>query len=86
MQATPEENQQTTERVFQERKEHIDAAIVRIMKMRKVMLHKHLITELFEQIKFPYRPSALKSRIEALIDKEYLERDETNPDKYRYLA
>ncbi|MEO0812141.1 MAG: hypothetical protein AAFY60_04700, partial [Myxococcota bacterium] len=27
--------------------------------------------ELFEQIKFPYRPSALKSRIEALIDKEY---------------
>ncbi|CAI7769493.1 unnamed protein product [Closterium sp. NIES-53] len=47
---TPEENTNTTERVFQDRQYQIDAAIVRIMKTRKVLSHTLLITELFQQV------------------------------------
>ncbi|XP_024391521.1 cullin-4 [Physcomitrium patens] len=83
---TVEENTTTTERVFQDRQYQIDAAIVRIMKTRKVLSHTLLITELFQQLKFPIKPADLKKRIESLIDREYLERDKANPQIYNYLA
>ncbi|KAI3740107.1 hypothetical protein L2E82_30525 [Cichorium intybus] len=83
---TVEENTSTTERVFQDRQYQVDAAIVRIMKTRKVLSHTLLITQLFEQLKFPIKPSDLKKRIESLIDREYLERDKNNPQIYNYLA
>ncbi|CAK9867204.1 unnamed protein product [Sphagnum jensenii] len=83
---TVEENSSTTERVFHDRQYQIDAAIVRIMKTRKVLSHTLLITELYQQLKFPIKPADLKKRIESLIDREYLERDKTNPQIYNYLA
>ncbi|KAJ7544778.1 hypothetical protein O6H91_09G092800 [Diphasiastrum complanatum] len=83
---TVEENTSTTERVFQDRQYQIDAAIVRIMKTRKVLSHTLLITELFQQLKFPIKPADLKKRIESLIDREYLERDKNNAQIYNYLA
>ncbi|XXG66039.1 hypothetical protein AAC387_Pa05g3594 [Persea americana] len=86
MKETVEENASTTERVFQDRQYQIDAAIVRIMKTRKVLSHTLLITELFQQLKFPIKPADLKKRIESLIDREYLERDKNNPQIYNYLA
>jgi len=84
MRETEQENEQTTERVFQDRQYQIDAAIVRVMKARKTLSHSLLISELFQQLKFPLKPPDLKKRIESLIDREYLERD-TNTS-YRYLA
>ncbi|KAL4200513.1 hypothetical protein AMTRI_Chr02g253910 [Amborella trichopoda] len=86
MKETVEENTTTTERVFQDRQYQVDAAIVRIMKTRKVLSHTLLITELFQQLKFPIKPADLKKRIESLIDREYLERDKSNPQIYNYLA
>ncbi|XP_042064437.1 cullin-4-like [Salvia splendens] len=86
MKETVEENTSTTERVFQDRQYQVDAAIVRIMKTRKVLSHTLLITELFQQLKFPIKPGDLKKRIESLIDREYLERDKNNPQIYNYLA
>ncbi|XP_057996406.1 cullin-4 isoform X2 [Hevea brasiliensis] len=86
MKETVEENTSTTERVFQDRQYQVDAAIVRIMKTRKVLSHTLLITELFQQLKFPIKPADLKKRIESLIDREYLERDKSNPQIYNYLA
>ncbi|KAF2305428.1 hypothetical protein GH714_005201 [Hevea brasiliensis] len=83
---TVEENTSTTERVFQDRQYQVDAAIVRIMKTRKVLSHTLLITELFQQLKFPIKPADLKKRIESLIDREYLLRDKSNPQIYNYLA
>eukprot|EP00245_Coleochaete_scutata_P015265 TRINITY_DN6730_c1_g2_i1.p1 TRINITY_DN6730_c1_g2~~TRINITY_DN6730_c1_g2_i1.p1 ORF type:complete len:826 (+),score=198.29 TRINITY_DN6730_c1_g2_i1:104-2581(+) len=83
---TVEENTSTTERVFQDRQYQIDAAIVRIMKTRKVLSHTLLITELFQQLKFPIKSADLKKRIESLIDREYLERDKANAQIYNYLA
>ena len=47
----------TTERVFQDRQYQVDAAIVRIMKTRKTLTHNLLISELFNQLKFPVKVS-----------------------------
>ncbi|XP_065840712.1 cullin-4A-like isoform X2 [Oscarella lobularis] len=86
MKETPEENASTTERVFQDRQYQIDAAIVRIMKTRRSLSHNLLITECFEQLKFPVKPSDLKKRIESLIDRDYMERDANNTQQYHYVA
>uniref|UniRef100_A0A8C9L8Q1 Cullin-4B n=1 Tax=Pavo cristatus TaxID=9049 RepID=A0A8C9L8Q1_PAVCR len=76
----------TTERVFQDRQYQIDAAIVRIMKMRKTLGHNLLVSELYNQLKFPVKPGDLKKRIESLIDRDYMERDKDNPNQYHYVA
>lgn len=86
MKETPEENVSTTERVFQDRQYQVDAAIVRIMKTRKSLTHNLLITELYQQLKFPVKPADLKKRIESLIDRDYMERDKDNPNSYNYVA
>ncbi|KAJ3087322.1 Cullin-4 [Quaeritorhiza haematococci] len=83
---TEEEQKTTHEKVFQDRQYQVDAAIVRIMKTRKTLSHQQLMTELFEQLKFPVKASDLKKRVESLIDREYLERDKEDSSKYIYLA
>lgn len=86
MKETQEENTSTTERVFQDRQYQVDAAVVRIMKTRKTLSHNLLISELFNQLKFPVKSSDLKKRIESLIEREYMERDKDNPNTYHYVA
>lgn len=86
MKETVEENAATTEKVFQERNYQIDAAIVRIMKTRRSLHHTGLIAEIYSQLRFPHKPGDIKKRIESLIDREYLERDEKNTQNYIYLA
>ncbi|XP_019776530.1 cullin-4A [Delphinus delphis] len=86
MKETVEEQASTTERVFQDRQYQIDAAIVRIMKMRKTLGHNLLVSELYNQLKFPVKPGDLKKRIESLIDRDYMERDQDSPNQYRYVA
>nr|CAG4635961.1 EOG090X01NX [Eubosmina coregoni] len=83
---TTEEQKATEERVFQDRHYQIDAAIVRIMKMRKTLTHNLLITELYNQLNFPVKPTDLKKRIESLIDRDYMERDKDNGNQYNYVA
>ncbi|XP_044283148.1 cullin-4B isoform X1 [Varanus komodoensis] len=86
MKETVEEQASTTERVFQDRQYQIDAAIVRIMKMRKMLSHNLLVSEVYNQLKFPVKPADLKKRIESLIDRDYMERDKENPNQYNYIA
>ncbi|XP_026704093.1 cullin-4B isoform X1 [Strix aluco] len=86
MKETVEEQASTTERVFQDRQYQIDAAIVRIMKMRKSLSHNLLVSEVYNQLKFPVKPADLKKRIESLIDRDYMERDKENPNQYNYIA
>ncbi|XP_070615996.1 cullin-4B [Erythrolamprus reginae] len=86
MKETVEEQASTTERVFQDRQYQIDAAIVRIMKMRKTLTHNLLVSEVYNQLKFPVKPADLKKRIESLIDRDYMERDKENPNQYNYIA
>ncbi|RWS04501.1 cullin-4A-like protein [Dinothrombium tinctorium] len=86
MKETQEEQTTTQERVFQDRQYQIDAAIVRIMKTRKSLTHNLLLTELYDQLKFPVKPTDLKKRIESLIERDYLERDKDNTNQYHYVA
>lgn len=83
---TEEEQEATSEKVFQDRQYTIDAAIVRIMKMRKKLKHNNLIAEVIEQLRFPVKTADLKKRIESLIEREYLERDSEDASTYKYLA
>ena len=86
MKKTCKEKHQTEEQIFQDRQYQIDAAIVRIMKMKKVLTHNLLISELNNQLKFPVKPSDFKKRIESLIDQDYIVRDKDSPKIYNYVA
>ena len=50
-----EENVATNERVFQDRQYQVDAAIVRIMKMRRTLPHNLLVSECLGQLRFHVR-------------------------------
>jgi hypothetical protein len=73
--------------VILQRRHQIDAAVVRIMKTRLRLDHNQLIAEVLKQL-HRFRPEAadIKKRIEALIDLEYLARDEKDRKIYNYLA
>ncbi|CAG8553320.1 17700_t:CDS:10 [Rhizophagus irregularis] len=70
------ERKETREKVEEARKHQTEAAIVRIMKDRKTMEHNLLIAEVVKQLqsRFMPNPALIKKRIEALIEREYLER------------
>ncbi|CAN6674420.1 cullin-3 [Trichomonascus vanleenenianus] len=82
------ERKETMEQVDQSRKFEVDAAIVRMMKARKRMNHANLVAEVTKQLmnRFHPQPNFIKQRIEALLEREYLERDATERSTYNYLA
>lgn len=82
------ERKETRTRVDEDRKHEIEAAIVRIMKARKQMSHSNLVTEVTEQLRSRFMPSPviIKKRIEALIEREYLAREQGDRKLYTYVA
>jgi len=97
---TTEERRETMEKVEETRKHQTEAAIVRIMKylprvwasvdcrQRKTLDHNNLIAEVTAQLssRFSPAPNMIKARIEALIERDFLERDEANMKLYKYLV
>jgi cullin 1 len=76
-----------TKKVEEDRSIAIEAAIVRIMKARKTLPHQQLLSEVLAQLSFfNPNPRLVKKRVEALIDREYLERSTENNGVYNYLA
>lgn len=86
MKETKEEHDKTVEGISRDRLYLIDAVLVRIMKARKTILHQQLIPQVLEQIKVPALPADVKKRIESLIEREYMERDSKERNRYNYLA
>lgn len=82
------EKQETRQRVEEDRKPQIEAAIVRIMKSRRVLDHNNIVAEVTKQLqaRFMPNPVVIKKRIESLIEREFLERDKADRKLYRYLA
>jgi cullin 3 len=74
--------------VEEERRHQVEAAIVRIMKARKMLHHNDLIAEVTKQlsVRFVPSPQFIKKRIEGLIEREYLEREENDRRMYTYVA
>lgn len=85
---TPQEMEQTRSAVDEDRKMYLQAAIVRIMKARKILRHNALIQEVINQSKARFNPSIsmIKKCIEVLIDKQYIERSQSSADEYSYVA
>ncbi|KAH9730301.1 Cullin-1 [Citrus sinensis] len=83
-----DERKKIVEDVDKDRRYAIDAALVRIMKSRKVLGHQQLVSECVEQLSRMFKPDikAIKKRMEDLITRDYLERDKENPNMFRYLA
>lgn len=85
---TQQERKETNEKVEEERKNQVEACIVRVMKDRKTMSHNELVNEVVRQlaVRFSPTPALVKKRIESLIDREYLERNAEERNVYNYLA
>jgi cullin 1 len=73
---------------MEDRKHAIEAAVVRIMKARREMTHQKLMLETIKQLMPHFKPDPkfIKKRVEDLIQREYLERDENQPGTYKYVA
>ncbi|BBG94238.1 cullin 3B [Prunus dulcis] len=81
------EKQETRQRVEEDRKPQIEAAIVRIMKSRRALDHNNIISEVTKQLqsRFLANPTEIKKRIESLIERDFLERDSIDRKLYRML-
>ena len=64
----------------------IDSVIVRVMKARKIENYNQLLEDVTRQIKmFLAQPAMIEQRIESLIEKEFLKRDDDDETKFIYL-
>lgn len=82
------EVKETQAKLDDERKNVMEAAIVRIMKSRKHLSHQQLIIEVVNMLSDRFKPNipAIKSRIESLLERDYLSRAATATAAYDYVA
>ena len=76
------------ERICEDRRHVIEAAIVKVMKARRKLDHNQLIAETTKviSIKFKPDPIQIKTRIESLIERDFIERDEEDRKIYKYIS
>ncbi|KAJ2796746.1 hypothetical protein H4R20_005433, partial [Coemansia guatemalensis] len=82
------DNAESMASIGRERQYLVEAAIVRIMKTRKQLMHEQLVNEVIHQLSAQFLPTStmIKDIIGRLIDREYLQRSPDNPRLYNYLA
>lgn len=74
--------------VEENRKFIVDASIVRIMKSRRTLRIQELSSGVMTQLqsRFTADPRLIKSRVEALIEQEYMRRDDVDMNTLHYIA
>jgi len=88
VQETAEEHQATSKYIAIDRTMHLDSAIVRIMKGKKKLAYQDLINAVIEAVGKRFHPvvADIKKRIDDLVEKEYLRRDEADTNLFHYVA
>ncbi|KAG9092520.1 hypothetical protein FS749_015659 [Ceratobasidium sp. UAMH 11750] len=83
-----EDTQEAEKEIIEGRQHVIDAAIVRIMKAKKTQTYEQLKTETIMALEKHFKPSVadIKKRVDELQEKEYIERDPTDRNVFRYIA
>lgn len=86
--ATRREASDDRARVMEERNTRMDLVIVRIMKSRNVVPHNELMEEVGKQLAhlFIVERRPFTQRIDSLIERSYMRRDENDRTKYHYVA
>ncbi|CAI7643014.1 unnamed protein product [Penicillium pancosmium] len=81
-----QESDDTHKTIEEDRKLLLQSAIVRVMKSRKKMKHVQLVQEVIQIVKsrFPPKIPDIKKNIEALMEKDYIER--LDGDEIAYIA
>lgn len=84
----PEESKRTEAYIETDRKQELDAAIVRIMKAMKKLSFEQIKSEVIVAVKKRFVPEIkdIKQRVDHLVETEYLKRDEDVKDLFIYLA
>ena len=84
---TDERAKETRTKVDESRRWQLDAMIVRIMKARREIEHRQLVTDVLNlSASFHPSPDDIKKRIEDLIGRDYMERTPESRSRYVYLA
>jgi len=80
--------ERSVEPVMEERQMKIDLALVRVMKARNVLDMQNLIGEASKQLLKFFRPDPrmMKKRIESLVERGFMRRDEEDQRKLHYCA
>ena len=73
-------------KILKERMHVIDAALIKIMKHAKSLLHGDLVAQLFNYLKLPSEKAVIQERIAGLVEREYLKVDSNNKELYTYIA
>ena len=86
--AGPSSSTVTDAAIDESRRYTVDACIVRIMKSRRTLPYRDLQSTVIEQLTkyFLPQPKLIKSRVEDLIVRQYLKRDEEDATTFHYLA
>ncbi len=83
-----QEANQDHELVMKQREFEIEAAMVRVMKARNRLEWNQVQVEVINILKSRFTPDArmLKKRLESLIDRKFMERDENDPKIIIYIS
>ncbi|KAG6865824.1 hypothetical protein C0991_011443 [Blastosporella zonata] len=85
---SPDESKRTNDSIEGDRRHYIEAAIVRVMKARKVLTFEAIKTETIDAVKKHFVPSVdgIKKGVDWCVSNEYLRRDEDDKKKFHYVA
>lgn len=85
-QTSKEEIRKIEERAEESRQFELDAMIVRIMKSAKTLTHNELLAQVLKLSSFRPQPADVRKRVDALLAREYISSNPTQPDCYNYVA